>query len=140
VSTLFGFAVTGELGGVRTGLSAGRVQTAWGDPGAQSAGARPLVRQYGPVEVAFRADRVVMIAVYLRRGLAELPGQVDADLSQRTAWPELRDRLADAGCTWRAEPTLTFDQQRAVRIEPSRVLAVFGGQGLDSLQVTAPEG
>jgi hypothetical protein len=122
-------ALTGASGGIALGRTSEDVIEALGEPTDRSQ-IRPEILKYGPLELTFRAGKVVLVAYYDvteadRRVLVDLPRSRD----------QLKAVLKDAGAELNEEPALSYDDQVACAIPRSGAIVLFRGERLNSVQL-----
>ncbi|MGW0933237.1 hypothetical protein [Streptomyces sp. NPDC002644] len=164
LSLLLGFAATGEVGGVRVGMTAAEADRAlggitgqdlWasgsdGSEGSDGFGGSVGYKD-GSLELWVGEDGTVWLLGFDDldgEGLFQAPRCLGADVRQVTAptYQAVTDGLDRLGCAWRRDDALTFDGQLAVVTEAG-VSAVFArvpsGAGdwvLSSLYAAGPGG
>ena len=129
-STL-GFALSGAIGSVRSGIPFDEVIAVWGEP-AEYRLTSPPSRTYGPVMVVMADNEMVGSLTMLvgDRG-PPAPFEFALDLNAETTLDEFRRTVEQAGrhCDLASEVMYDGEPEVVVRVRESGVLAVFDENG-----------
>jgi hypothetical protein len=126
-----GFALSGAIGPVRSGVAFDEVIALWGQPTALRL-TRPPSRMYGPVMVLLAEDGTVggLTLVVGDQG-SPAPFELALDLNAETTLEEFRGAVKQAGrhCDLATEEMYDGESEVVVRVRESGVLAVFDENG-----------
>jgi hypothetical protein len=148
--TLTQFALTGRLGALQLGMLQSEVRKLLGDPDDVSL-TRQQIWKYGQLEITFtlnlvrdsatlnRERAVEMIIVEFWQTNHELPSRlgVTADLTNESAFVHVATALSERQAVLETIPSLTFDNQVAVRVQQSGVTFTFAPDRLHSISLSS---
>ena len=145
--TALGFALTGRMGSVCTGLTEADAVDMWGSPTTYRL-TTPPSRWWGPVAIFLGSGRrITHMGIYFeglggeaREALGASP--ISLDLVPETTPTEFRRRVSEAGAECEDATDLTFDDDAVllIRVLGSGVVGVWDEQGLMTCLSSEEEG
>ncbi|GAB7184826.1 hypothetical protein ATKI12_4657 [Kitasatospora sp. Ki12] len=127
-------AETGRWGPVATGADWAEVTASFGDPWTGTLTGPwewPRLVAYGDLELSVcHCRRIVLVCVQTWRDVIELPSLSSGEprgFPGSLTHQDVTRALDAAGCPWRPDPSLTFDDQCALTALPSGATFAFSG-------------